>query len=128
MMVMLTSLVAGVAVTLFVAKGRVTSPGPAPDSSPTPQQQALVHGDYNFHNLLFDGDRLSAVLDWELSHVGHPAEDLGYIKQTAEQSVAWEDFMAAYRDEGGGGRHMPRPGSVDSRSPPVVHVSHGPKA
>ena len=62
---------------------------------------ALVHGDYNFHNLLFDGDDLSAVLDWELAHVGHPGEDLGYIKQCVEQTVRWEDFMVAYRAAGG---------------------------
>lgn len=64
-------------------------------------QRALVHGDYNFHNLLYDGDDLSAVLDWELSRLGHPAEDLGYIKQCAEQTVPWDVFMAAYREAGG---------------------------
>ncbi|HVY85208.1 MAG TPA: phosphotransferase [Caulobacterales bacterium] len=61
----------------------------------------LVHGDYNFHNLLYDGDELTAVLDWELSHLGHPAEDLGYVKQCVEQRVSWDSFMAEYRDAGG---------------------------
>jgi len=63
--------------------------------------RVLVHGDYNFHNLLFEGDGLSAVLDWELAHIGHPAEDLGYIKQCVEQTVRWDTFMAAYRAAGG---------------------------
>jgi aminoglycoside phosphotransferase (APT) family kinase protein len=56
----------------------------------------FVHGDYSFHNLLFDADRLTAVLDWELAHIGHAAEDLGYIKQAAQAVVPWAEFMAAY--------------------------------
>jgi aminoglycoside phosphotransferase (APT) family kinase protein len=60
-----------------------------------------VHGDYSFHNLLFDGDRLTAVLDWELAHIGHAAEDLGYIKQAAQAVAPWADFMSAYHAAGG---------------------------
>jgi aminoglycoside phosphotransferase (APT) family kinase protein len=65
------------------------------------EQPCFVHGDYSFHNLLFDGNRLSAVLDWELAHIGHAAEDLGYIKQAAQAVVPWPDFMAAYHGAGG---------------------------
>jgi aminoglycoside phosphotransferase (APT) family kinase protein len=64
-------------------------------------QPCFVHGDYSFHNLLFDGDRLTAVLDWELAHIGHAGEDLGYIKQAAQGVVPWRDFMAAYHAAGG---------------------------
>ncbi|MEL6679889.1 MAG: phosphotransferase family protein [Pseudomonadota bacterium] len=40
---------------------------------------ALVHGDWRIDNLLFDGaHRVNAVLDWELSTLGHPLADLGY--------------------------------------------------
>jgi aminoglycoside phosphotransferase (APT) family kinase protein len=63
---------------------------------------SIVHGDYSFHNLLFEGDKLSAVMDWELVRVGHPAEDLGYIRAAAIQSVPWAEFMTAYRSGGGG--------------------------
>jgi aminoglycoside phosphotransferase (APT) family kinase protein len=38
-----------------------------------------VHGDFRNGNLLVDEQGLVAVLDWELAHVGEPAEDLGYI-------------------------------------------------
>jgi aminoglycoside phosphotransferase (APT) family kinase protein len=62
---------------------------------------SLVHGDYSFHNLLYDGDRLSAVLDWELAHIGHPAEDLGYIQTVAMSVVGWDRYMAVYRQAGG---------------------------
>ena len=41
---------------------------------------ALVHGDYRIDNMIFDKSepRLLAVLDWELSTLGHPFADLAY--------------------------------------------------
>jgi aminoglycoside phosphotransferase (APT) family kinase protein len=65
------------------------------------ERPCFVHGDYSFHNLLFEGDQLTAVLDWELAHIGHAAEDLGYIKQAVQSVVPWADFMAAYHAAGG---------------------------
>jgi aminoglycoside phosphotransferase (APT) family kinase protein len=66
-----------------------------------PPMMSVVHGDYSFHNLLFDGSRLTAVLDWELGHIGHPAEDLGYIQSVASTMVKWDAFMDAYLGAGG---------------------------
>jgi len=40
---------------------------------------ALVHGDFRMGNLMVDGDRVSGVLDWELTHLGDPVEDLGWL-------------------------------------------------
>jgi aminoglycoside phosphotransferase (APT) family kinase protein len=41
---------------------------------------ALVHGDWRIDNMIFDAhsSRLLAVLDWELSTLGHPFADLAY--------------------------------------------------
>ena len=42
---------------------------------------SLVHSDLNPKNLLFDPDTLAvtAVLDWEFAHSGHPFTDLGNV-------------------------------------------------
>ncbi len=39
----------------------------------------LVHGDFRMGNLIVDGSRLAAVLDWELTHLGSRAEDLAWF-------------------------------------------------
>jgi aminoglycoside phosphotransferase (APT) family kinase protein len=39
----------------------------------------LVHGDFRHGNLMIGPDGVRAVLDWELTHIGDPAEDLGWI-------------------------------------------------
>ena len=61
----------------------------------------LVHGDIGFHNLLFHGDVLSAVLDWEFSHMGDPAEDLGYLRITMKDQINWKFFFEQYSSAGG---------------------------
>ena len=40
---------------------------------------ALVHGDFRIGNVMFDDKGLTAILDWELAHLGDPAEDLGWF-------------------------------------------------
>jgi aminoglycoside phosphotransferase (APT) family kinase protein len=57
--------------------------GRAMPVSPTP---AIVHGDYRLDNVLFDqDDRLTAVLDWEMSTLGDPLTDLGLLVMYGEQ-------------------------------------------
>jgi len=45
-----------------------------PDSAP-----ALIHNDYKFDNVIFDAklERITGVLDWEMSTIGDPLMDLG---------------------------------------------------
>lgn len=48
-------------------------------NAPDPVAPVLVHGDFRTGNLMIDGDRLSAVLDWEFAHWGDPDEDIGWL-------------------------------------------------
>ena len=58
---------------------------------------ALVHGDWRIDNMIFDArsPRLLAVLDWELSTLGHPFADLAY------QCMQWRMPAGKYRGLGG---------------------------
>ncbi len=41
--------------------------------------RAIVHGDFRLGNLLVAPSGVTAVLDWELVHIGDPLEDLGWL-------------------------------------------------
>ena len=42
---------------------------------------ALVHGDFRIDNLIWDANapRIAAIVDWELSTLGHPFSDIAYF-------------------------------------------------
>lgn len=46
---------------------------------PEPAPARLVHGDFRMGNLIVDGGRLAAVLDWELVHIGDFHDDLAWF-------------------------------------------------
>lgn len=52
-----------------------------PAHIPSDDQRRLVHGDFRIDNMLFAGDgaRCVAMLDWELSTIGHPYADLASL-------------------------------------------------
>jgi len=48
--------------------------------TPAPVEPTLLHGDFRNGNIMFDPETgVAAVLDWELAHIGDPAEDMGWI-------------------------------------------------
>ena len=51
-----------------------------PANIPAVEETTLVHGDYRLDNLIFHPTepRVLAVLDWELSTLGHPLADFSY--------------------------------------------------
>jgi aminoglycoside phosphotransferase (APT) family kinase protein len=51
-----------------------------PANQPAEDEAAIAHGDYRIGNLLYHPteSRVVAVLDWELSTIGHPLGDLAY--------------------------------------------------
>lgn len=78
---------------------------------PAPSPQVLVHGDYRMGNLIVDGSELTAVLDWEMVHVGEIYEDLAWFCIRAWRFGApagrgagglgsVEDFLSAYEEAG----------------------------
>jgi aminoglycoside phosphotransferase (APT) family kinase protein len=48
------------------------------DHAPVAPHVAIVHGDYRTGNFLEQGGVITAILDWELVHLGDPHEDLGW--------------------------------------------------
>jgi aminoglycoside phosphotransferase (APT) family kinase protein len=52
-----------------------------PQNVPAEDETSLVHGDYRLDNTIFHpaAPRILAVLDWELSTLGHPLVDLAYF-------------------------------------------------
>ncbi len=77
--------------------------------APKSPRTVLVHGDFKPGNILLDDeDNITALLDWELAHLGDPHEDLGWVTQplrTGEHLIpgAWEaeDLFARYEQTTG---------------------------
>jgi len=79
---------------------------------PAGERLALVHGDYRLGNVIVDDGGLAAVLDWEIAHLGDPAEDLawlclppwrfGRIGQPVAGLGPREQLFQAYQAAGGG--------------------------
>lgn len=51
-----------------------------PEHIPAGDETAIVHGDYRLDNMIFHPTepRILAILDWELSTLGHPLADFSY--------------------------------------------------
>jgi aminoglycoside phosphotransferase (APT) family kinase protein len=72
-------------------------PANIPDSARDPTQVGIVHGDYRLDNLVFHArePRIAAVLDWELSTLGHPLADFSY------HCMSWHIAPGMFRGIGG---------------------------
>lgn len=68
-------------------------PDHLPASARDDRHVAIVHGDYRIDNLMFHPTepRAVALLDWELSTLGHPLADFSY------HCMAWHIAPALYR-------------------------------
>lgn len=66
----------------------------------------VVHSDLNPKNLLVAPDtlRVAAVLDWEFSHSGHPATDVGNLVRFDRSAPYVDGVLGAWTDRHGGTR------------------------
>jgi aminoglycoside phosphotransferase (APT) family kinase protein len=64
--------------------------------------RCLLHGDVGAHNAMTRDGHLVAMLDWELSSRGDPADDLAQARMLLlPDTMPWEDFKTAYLEQGG---------------------------
>ena len=86
---------------------------------PEPVEPVLLHGDFRNGNIMFDPQTgVAAVLDWELAHIGDPAEDMGWICTNSwrfgrpDRPVGgfgeYADLLAGYAAAGGRPIELPR--------------------
>ena len=69
---------------------------------PGDRPRCLVHSDMGAQNILTRDGNLDVVLDWELAHMGDPAEDLGFCRLILlEGQIRWNEFITEYRRAGG---------------------------
>ena len=68
-----------------------------PEHIPSQDETSVVHGDYRLDNVIFHptDPRILAVLDWELSTLGHPLADFSY------HCMYWRLTSAEFRGMGG---------------------------
>jgi aminoglycoside phosphotransferase (APT) family kinase protein len=73
-----------------------------PQHVPPDDETSIVHGDYRLDNIIFHSiePRILAILDWELSTLGHPLADFSYhvmswrLKPELFRGLAGSDFRA----------------------------------
>lgn len=71
------------------------------DHVPDSPRPVFVHGDAGLHNLMIEDGRVTAMIDWELTHIGDPSEDLIYCRNWVDQMMDFGEFMDIYRAHGG---------------------------
>ncbi len=62
---------------------------------------SLLQGDVGLHNMLIDGDEITALVDWEAATVGPPARELAAAWPAATALTGWPEFVEAYVAAGG---------------------------
>ena len=66
-----------------------------------PWSPVILHGDATLANLMLVDDTVTAVIDWELAHLGDPSEEIAYLRPFVEPFIDWQTFLAEYHAHGG---------------------------
>ncbi len=62
------------------------------------KRQTLVHGDFRHGNLMISPNGVEAALDWELTHIGDPLEDIGWICTNSWRFGAADKVVGGFGD------------------------------
>lgn len=62
---------------------------------------SLLQGDFGLHNTLVEGERVTALVDWEAATIGPPARELAAAWPAATALMEWPAFIATYCAAGG---------------------------
>jgi aminoglycoside phosphotransferase (APT) family kinase protein len=84
---------------LLVEAERVLAELPVPQRS-----EVFVHGDFWHGNTMWDGDRLTAIIDWDCAGSGHASLDLGSLR--CDAALCWgmeavDEVVVGYEDAAG---------------------------
>ncbi len=74
------------------------------EHQPIARRISIVHGDFRFGNLLYEGDRINALLDWEMTHLGDPIEDIAWAYRalwSPQAFVSLDEFVCRYTELSG---------------------------
>ena len=69
------------------------------EHQPVANRVTIVHGDFRYGNLLYEGKRINALLDWEMVHLGDPVEDLAWAYRalwSPASVMRLEEFVERY--------------------------------
>ena len=72
---------------------------------PRPVPPTLIHGDYNFDNVLVDGDHVTGIIDWSGGAIGDPRYDLALATRPQVEAFSGADRpsdLSAFYDGYGG--------------------------
>lgn len=67
---------------------------------PPPSEPRLVHGDFRNGNFIVGPEGIRSILDWELSHLGDPIEDLGWLCVRSWRFGVDDRIVAGFGDVG----------------------------
>ncbi len=69
------------------------------EHQPIARRISIVHGDFRFGNFLYEGDRINAMLDWEMVHLGDAVEDIAWAYRSLwgpQAFLSLDEFVRCY--------------------------------
>ncbi len=74
------------------------------EHQPVARRISIVHGDFRFGNFLYEEERIKAMLDWEMVHLGDPVEDIAWAYRSLwgpQAVVSLDEFVGRYTELSG---------------------------